>query len=350
MENIEGMMRKIAGLLATAESFQSDPATVEAAATYRAKAESLMREYRIAEEQLIREQVSSGAPIWRDIPTSDHSNPWRELMMRIAGTILKHCGVEFTYEVRPGIGWVAEAVGYDMDLRLAEMIWTSTRLAFLARMEPEYDASLSAEENIYRLRGAGIDRQRVAKMVFGQEGHSEGIKVGKVYRTECERRGEVDGVSGRGFNPVAYREAYADEFARTITMRLRMARDAADSVGGALVLPERAERVREALWARYPYLRPETPEQRKEREARMAEREAAMTDAERAARTKREREIQRRSRWTKADEAKYQRVHGPAADRARAAGAAAARSVDLTREAPKEKRTGAGAAGKELED
>lgn len=351
MENIEGMMRKIAGLLATAESFQND-GNAEAAATYREKAESLMRTYRIAEEQLIREQVSSGLPIWRDVVIGPrYGDAWGDMMHSMVGHIIRHCGALYSIEAKTVDGvqsWVAEVVGYDMDIRLIEMMWTSARLAFLARLEPKFDSAASAEENIYRLRASGMDRQTIAKLVFGKEGHAEGIKVGKVYQAECEKRGETAAASGRGFNREAYREAYADEFRQTIRRRLRMAQDAADSAGGSLVLPERESRVREALWARYPYLRPETPQEKADREKREAAREAAMTPAEKADREKRQKAIARRSKWTQADEARWQRIHGPKAEAAREAGASAARSVDLTRQAPSANRTGAGAAGKEL--
>lgn len=351
--NIDGMMRKIAALLASAESFQnSNPPNLEAAATYREKAESLMRDYRIQEEQLIREQVSSGEPIWKTIPVSTYPSEWLSVMQSMFWNVARHCGIESTDDIVRVDGKavsMASAVGYEMDLRLAEMIFTAAKLAFLAKLDPEYDPRESAEENIYRLRSAGIDRQKIAKLVFGKEGHPEGIKVGKIYRAECERRGETDAVSGRGFNRAAYREAYADEFARTITRRLRAARNAADSVGGALVLPERAARVKEAFYAKNPWARPETKEERAEREARQAAYEASLTPQERAERERDQKRIARRSKWTQADEAKWQRVHGAQSEAAREAGASAARGVDLTREAPRARRAEQRSNGGEIE-
>lgn len=334
---IAKMMGRIQALLAKAES-STFP---EEAATYRAKAEELMRVYRIEEEKLIAEQVTSGEPIWRDVPLATYESPWETVISSMFWNIASFCGVQgmTEYDKIDGVWkFIGRVVGYDMDIRLLEMIFSSARLAFLARMEPEYDATLSAEENIYRLRGSGMDRQRVALLVFGQKGHQEGIKVGKVFRAECERRGEVDGVSGRGFNAEAYRTAYADQFRTVIRRRLREASDAADSTGGSLVLPQRAERIREALYARYPSMRPETPEQREAREARHAAAEAALTPEERAQRDKDRKAIARRSGWTKADQAKWNRIHGAGSERARAAGEEAARSVDFNRAAPKAQR------------
>ena len=335
---IAKMMGRISALLAKAESSNFP----EEAATYRAKAEELMRRYRIEEERLIAEQVTSGEPIWRDVPLAGYQSPWEAVISSMFWNIAKFCGVEGVADyVKSEDGkwvYVGRVVGYDMDIRLLEMIFMATRLAFLARMEPEYDPAKSVEENVYALRGAGIDRQRIAKMVFGEANHQNGIKVGKIFKTECERRGEVDAVSGRGFNADAYRTAYADQFRTTIRRRLREAKDAADSTGGALVLPQRVERIQEALWTRYPAMRPETPEQRAEREARRAAACAAETPAEKAAREKRERQLARRSEWTKADEARWQRIHGAGSERARAAGEQAARSVDFNRAAPKAQR------------
>lgn len=324
MADIDGMMAKVAALIANAESYQAQ-GNSEAAASYRAKAEELMRKYRIEEEQLVRTATSSGAPVWRYIEIVSDASTWGDQMHQMFWWIAAHCGVEYRLTYKGYNDLQADTVGYEIDLRLCEMIFNSARLAFLARMEPKFDPTLSAEENIYALRGSGMDRQRVAKLVFGQEGHSEGIKVGKVYRAECERRGEADGVSGRGFNPNIYRAAYAKAFVYRIADRLRAARDAADATGGALVLPQRAERVKEALYVKYPDERPMTAEQM----AYYAE------HPEERPKPSKPRKV------TKAEEnAYYRKNHSPAARRAQAAGRDAAETVDLVREAPTSQRTG----------
>lgn len=334
MTNIDAMMGKITKLIDTAESFQRD-GNGEAAASYRTKAEQLMRAYRIEEEALVREAVSSGAPVWREVEISPIDSLWRDEMHQMWFAIAEHSGVEYVLR-RKGMQLLADAVGYDIDLRLAEMIFNSARLAFLARMEPKFDPALSAEENIYALRGSGMDRQRVAKLVFGESGHSQGIRVGKIFRAECERRGEADGVSGRGFNAMAYRVAYADEFVNVISQRLRRSRDAADAIGGALVLPQRAERVKEALYVKYPSQRPATPEERAA--AKAAQEQWERDHPEEAAANKKR--IAKANRWTAEDRRRWQRTYGSGSSRAREAGRSAAETVDLVREAPKTNRTG----------
>jgi hypothetical protein len=314
MTNIDAMMGKITKLIDTAESFQRD-GNGEAAASYRTKAEQLMRAYRIEEEALVREAVSSGAPVWREVEISPIDSLWRDEMHQMWFAIAEHSGIEYVLHHRAGRRLIANAVGYDIDLRLAEMIFNSARLAF---------------------RGSGMDRQRVAKLVFGESGHSQGIRVGKIFRAECERRGEADGVSGRGFNPNAYRAAYADEFAKVINRRLRQSRDAADAIGGALVLPQRAERVKEALYKQYPDQRPATPEERAAAKAAQEQWERDHPE-EVAARKKR---IEKANRWTAEDQRRWNRTYGSGSSRAREAGRSAAESVDLVREAPKTNRTG----------
>jgi hypothetical protein len=332
MANIDGMMRKIQGLLDSAESFQAT-GNAEAAATYRTKAEQLMRDYRIEEENLVREAVSSGLPIWRKVWIGAHfGNEWLHELVTLFSRIAKHCGVEheliWDKSESGEPGWASDVIGYEIDIRLLEMIFVSTRLAFLARLEPTFDPALSTEENIYRLRGSGMDRQRVAEKVFGQKGHSEGIRVGSIYRAECERRGEVDAISGRGFNANLYRQAYAKQFVATISRRLRDARDAADSIGGALVLPQRVERINEALYERYPERRPWTAEKWAEYEKQQAEAEKDKSNKPAKVR-----------KPSKAEQGRqYRANYSPAAIRARQAADEAARSVDLVRETTKANR------------
>jgi hypothetical protein len=273
--SLDNAMRKIAALLETAESYARDPKTAETAATYRAKAESLIRDYRVKEENLLRTQVSASLPISRDIPIG--MRMWETHLSAILQDIVSHVGARIAIRWEGGsVGYAGVVVGYDMDIRLAEMIFSAAKLAFLATLDPTYDASLSDTENIYRLRSSGMDRQAIAEKVFGQRGHSQGIRVGRIYAEQCALRGEEATASGRGFSRDVYREAFAREFVWAIDVRLQRARDAADSVGGALVLPERKARVDEAFYALFPNFRPPTEE---EKAARKAAREAEEAEA-----------------------------------------------------------------------
>lgn len=269
------MMARIQALLVQADH----PNTGEVeAATFRAKAEELMRKYRIEEEELIAQAPEASTPlhhrIWLGVTRSSDRGA-----QRADGSTLKtkstfyqewyglmwsacnHAGVELhnTWGRNPETGehgLFAELVGYEMDLRLAEMLYTSARIIFSEKVEPRVDPSLSDEENVYRLRSAGITRRRVAQMLWSLDTSASHAKVAQIYKAECARRGEAAALDGRGISAEDYRQAYARAFTDRFASRLREARDAADSAGGVMVLAGRAERVREALWTIFPYLRP----------------------------------------------------------------------------------------------
>jgi hypothetical protein len=84
-------------------------------------------------------------------------------------------------------------------------------------------------------------------------------RVGRLYKAECEERGEQPLLSGRGVTGKAYREQYADQFITTLHGRLWQARQAAGVSGGGLELHGRKERIKEAFYAAYPDQRPKPP-------------------------------------------------------------------------------------------
>lgn len=314
MDNLDRMMRIISALIAKAD----DPAaTEEESATYRAKAEDLMRKYRIEEEGLIAADQFSIEPVLREVDVASvksafynhHSWLWRD--------VARHCGVRYTFTYRPeGSMYVAQVVGYDSDIRYAEFLFSAAKLMMIAKLEPDVNPNESDKDNIYRLRSAGIDRQRIAEMVWGKRGHQEGLKVGRLYKEACADRGEDAAVSGRNVNAKTYRIVYAEEFERQFRYRLNEARNAADSIGGAITLHGRAERVDEAFYTRFPNLRP-----KQEDFDKMAEATAAAKKKGRAVKS-----------WTNADEVRWQRFNNtPAAQRAKAAGTAAASMVQIER-------------------
>jgi hypothetical protein len=313
MSDLEGTMRRIAGLIAKADHPATDP--VEAAA-FRGKAEELLRKYRLEEEDVIAGEVGSVEPVYRQADIAALSSEFKHYHTLMWAYVAKHTGVLFVTRYESDRqGYVAHVVGYDVDIRMAEILFNSARLMMIAKLEPEVDAKLSDKQNIYRLRSAGIDRQRIAEMVWGKRGHQEGLRVGRLYQEACADRGEDAVVSGRSVNAATYRAVYAREFVMHFATRLQQARDAADSVGGTLVLSGRYERVQEAFWTRFPDLRPKPAE----------EQPTATT-------TSPTRKGRQRKAVTKADEAYWDRMYYSAtARRASAAGRAAADAVSLER-------------------
>lgn len=308
--NLEDIMRVISALVAKADSSATTP---EEAASFRAKAEEFMRKYRVEEESLIAQDEFSILPIFQVIEVCQIDSPFRQFHSNLWGDVARHCGLRYAFRYNGKSGYAAHAVGYESDLRYAEFLFQSARLVMIAKLEPNVNSEESDKDNIYRLRSGGIDRQRIAEMVWGKRGHQEGLKVGRLYKEACAERGEEAAVSGRNVNAAIYRIAYAGEFVDRFRMRLFEARSAADSTGGAMALHGRAERVQEAFYIKFPEYRPQP------------EKEAVQTTTAKP-------KGRALKSWTVADEARYQRFNNsPAAVRAKDAGARAAESVQIDR-------------------
>jgi hypothetical protein len=260
MADTNAMLTKIRGLIDTADSLrETNP---EAAGNYQAKAEELMVKYRIEEEALLATDPMSVLPIWGDSLVASKASPYHMNYMHLFYYISQHTGIKtrFTWAYgNDGAELRAYTVGYEADLRYAEVLYTSARMVFNQKLEPVVNRSLPEEDNIYRLRAAGIERVRIADMIWGMGSRNDKkllSKVGRVYAAECKRRGEEPMVAGRGVNGAAYRAQFAEQFVATLSMRLRQARDAAGRQGGGLVLHGRSERVQEAYYERFPQERP----------------------------------------------------------------------------------------------
>jgi hypothetical protein len=130
-------------------------------------------------------------------------------------------------------------------------------------MEPKWDTTLSDEENVYRMRSAGMERIRIASVMGFGTTTSATSKVTRLYKKACEARGEAATLTGKGNSVKDFRIVYSDEFTDTFWYRLYEARNAVDAEiqEGGLVLHGRKDRVDEALYAKYPSMRP-TPEGR----------------------------------------------------------------------------------------
>lgn len=319
------ILDKVAKLIALAEHENTEP--VEAA-TFRAKAEGLMREYRIEEEQLIAVDQFSILPIRSDLLLCFASSMFLQRYVDLSYYAAKHAGVRVTWLYRTEgnrQALFAAFVGYEGDVRLAEYLFSSASLVFGERIDPTVNAALSDVENIYRLRSAGITRRDVAKMLWDIDTHAAHSKVAKIYKEESERRGERPALNGRGISALQYRVAYSEEFCWTFSDRLRVARSAADSTGGALVLSGRSERIDEAFYVEFPHLRPKPRNK--------AEAAVEKTEAEKKAAARREAALQRKLDRgpTQAERAAEARRYSAAAMAGRNAGERAARAVDLGR-------------------
>lgn len=258
MATTEGMMAKVRGLLDTADSYKAE-GNEDAARSYQAKAEELMLKYRIEEEDTLAQDETAILPVNFDIKLSGKS-PYVNHYCTIFGNVAAHTSIRVTYQwdydTEGNVYVVARGVGYDSDVRYAEMLFTEARLVFTERLEPRINPALDDQTNVYRLRSAGIERIRIADMMWGNTDKVFLGRVGRLYKAECLARGEEAALSGRGVTGAAYREQYANEFLWTFARRLRQARDSAGRAGGGLVLAGREDRISEAFYVRFPNLRP----------------------------------------------------------------------------------------------
>jgi len=318
--NSNPMLAKIRALLDKAES-TTFPEEAEAC---RTKAEQLMAKYRIEEEQLIASDPTALSPVWGDTPLVKRSSFYRMNYWSMFWAIAEHAGIRVNPEwlIQDGeLHLVAHTVGYEADLRYAEALFTSARMVFTEKLEPQINRSMTEEENIFRLRAAGIERVRIADMVWGMGSrHDKRLlsKVGRVYAAECKRRGETPAVAGRGVTGAAYREQYAEQFVVTLRVRLRRARQAAST---GVVLHGRQERVNEAFYTRFPHLRPRPISGELESDRAPVKKCEKCAKSKRGACTEHYIPVGRSSGGRD--------YYSAAAVRGREAGAAAARNVDL---------------------
>lgn len=263
---------------------EDESLTTEARSSYAEKAEKLMREYRIDEENVISTGEAQIVPQRFEIVIMEYSgtyyaNSFRDSYHEIWREISKHAGLkshaEYRYDVDTDQGKVNRIVaigyGYEMDIRLAQFLWTAAHLTFATRVDVRVNRNLSDQENCYYMRGSGMERNDIAQMLWGSartDGAAHG-KVQKLYLAECAARGEDPSVGGKGFQAARYREAFAAGFTDQFGYRLRDARSAVDAQQGGLVLRGRDERIAEAYYAEWPERRPEPvdPEARAKRRA-----------------------------------------------------------------------------------
>jgi hypothetical protein len=249
----------IASLLAHAE----DEANTESARqAYRDKAEMMMREYRIAEEEALATDPGSVLPIVKRIVLLPTYNGFRsQFFPEIFQLLARHTECKVWVHWANGVGEVAEVAGYEGDIRYLEFLWTAARLMFSTRIDPAWEDTRSEAENIFLFRNAGIKRGEIADRAWGP---GSGVvpanrsKVQRIYLAEAKRRGEEARAAGLGFNSNLYRLSYAREFIDTLEMRLWKARQAANAAGGVVTLAGRAERIAEAFYTAFPERRPST--------------------------------------------------------------------------------------------
>lgn len=323
MEYVESQERSAARYLAEGD-LEHHKEYLQSAQNYREMAEKLMAKFRIDQADLLARDELTETPFNKAFVLlgDDRNTTFDGWCYTLFQQIAEHCECK-TYGLYK---WDPESrrtrlqvtiVGYANDVQYAELLWTSAYLAFTAHVDPRPNPELSERENIYRMRKSGMPRKDVAALLWGQWTHSNSAKVGRIFKEEAARRGEDASAMTRGFDHEVYREAYAREFVWTVTDRLREARDAALSSGGAVSLHGRAEKVLEAFYTVFPELRPKPPSEVvvEDEETNNGKKRVAKRKGPTAAQMKRE----------------HRRYYSPSARAGAGAGVEAGRKVDINR-------------------
>lgn len=317
-----GKMATIRALLDKAEA--TDNPHEEAA--YRAKAESIMHRFKLDTEDVLAgrtaQEAQAVSPILFGVRLAPQASPYFNQYAMIFGNIARHVGIRHTFKWRwedGGYVCYADGVGFDLDVQYAELLFTQARIVFAERLEPRVNANLSDQENVYRLRSAGIERVRIADIMWDSKDKIFLARVGRLYKAECANRGEEPALSGRGVTGAAYREAYAEGFVSQFYWRLVKARDASGVGGKGLVLGNREAKLTEEFYKHFPEMRPT---------AAVEGGEPEQEECERCVKAK----TQCREHKTRAPRMpKGRDPYSEAAQRGRMSGRASANAVDLGR-------------------
>lgn len=268
------IMERVQMLLARADHPNTPPAEAELS---RQRADKLMLQYKI--EALSAPQAKDlNAPVWHEIILSQRGSEWGHFYKAIADYAVRFVGCrartlweqKVDEEGRQDYYYVMHLVGFDGDVKYVEMLVTTALKAFGELLEPKFNPSETHAENALRLRKGGMERRRIAEVLFGaastineQKGFNR--RVTKMIQQEAARQGEphlAAELLGRGNNIKTYRESYANGFYNTLVSRMqRLAAERAAYSSGELVLADYKNRVDEAFYERYPNLRPQPVKQ-----------------------------------------------------------------------------------------
>lgn len=290
-DKLAKMLTIVQSLIAKADSTEFP----EEAESFRNKAEALMFKYRIDEAMLGTEDKArySIKPMMSVWPVAEMDSEFRNQFYWLAKACTDHVDGLITYKWGrhpdadiPGQWLLAEAYGYESDLLYAAMLFTSCRITFSARLEPKVVATESDEDNVYRLRNAGIERDRIAVLMgwahaddiakrkygksnwAGPEDVAAGIesaqrlakgamKASAMFKRACKARGEDPShVMGKGNSVSTYRSSFAEGFVQQIRTRLWRLQNARGQEAGALVLRSRKADVFELYYVNHPDERP----------------------------------------------------------------------------------------------
>lgn len=260
------MLDRVRKLIAKADDSACTP---EESQTYHNRAQELMQKYRIAEEAAYADRPAADhvRPTVLEVRVCAYSSKYRDEYIKMMRLVAVHCTAKLVFDYKydrelQDHRVMATLIGFETDLKYAEMLYISAQLVFATNMEPTWDGTRTEAENIFYLRQSGMVRAEITTKIYGREHRNSVAKaqrIQKIYLTECDRRGVV-AASGRDVSRADFVKMYVQTFIQEFSYRLQVARQAADGVTGdtGLVLANRDDRIREHMYTVYPHLRPST--------------------------------------------------------------------------------------------
>jgi hypothetical protein len=150
----QDMLRKVRGLLDTADSFESGGNSA-AAQSYREKAEQLIASWSIQEFELDMAndpRATHTKPEQRDYDYGTFPPEIRTPLIQLFGNLARHCGVKlgvYRYDR-------AVVVGFPQDIDYLDMLFTSVRLHMSASIRPTASREMGYEASLAILKESGL--------------------------------------------------------------------------------------------------------------------------------------------------------------------------------------------------
>jgi len=261
MPDKDTILERVRKLLDKADSTTFE----EEAATYREKADALMLQYAIEsfEVDAARKEGSKEREsiVLHKFVICKSDNPVKDQLVNLAGIVASHvrCRSVF-YGMSTSPKWKMDVsigvVGYESDVKYAEMLFTSLWLQLSANLEPKPDPELDDVDNFVHMLENGVSRKRIAELMGMPAKESSYQRISKAYIAWCKENDKV--YHGRNTRPlpVTYARNYASAFTSRIGTRLyeirKRQQEQVESTGKGIVLFDRNKLVSDAYNEMFP--------------------------------------------------------------------------------------------------
>lgn len=263
-ERREGLLRKVRGLVAKADS---TPFEGEADA-FRAKAQELMDRYMIEEWELAQRtgDLSALRPIRKDMDMSwwhHEDGPIADALWSLLLTLSTHCNVVLAHRnVYSERGVFEDGVyrsqvnipvfGTEQDIAFLDMLFTSLMTQMLAKFKPVYHPDESLGSNIARAKEVGMKYADIAVWLGHPEWsvHNNGKSNSPIMLREYKKFAKAHGIEVNSVSPKTYIRSYAAGFVGAIRERLRKPEESTGTM--ALAVRDAYSKAQAAMFEEFP--------------------------------------------------------------------------------------------------